>query len=118
MCIALKYGIWNVSKPGMEAVNTLAQGGYSPLAAMVLASRGICDRQQADDYLNCSASLVDPLKMTDMDKAVSRVKQAMAAGEKVGKNTLRRHAQTRNDSRIHVAHKARDIAGVLHIHFV
>ena len=83
MCIALKYGIWNVSKPGMEAVNALAQGGYSPLAAMVLASRGICDRQQADDYLNCSASLVDPLKMTDMDKAVSRVKQAMAAGEKV-----------------------------------
>ena len=83
MCIALKYGIWNVSQPGMEAVNALAQGGYSPLAAMVLASRGICDRQQADAYLNCSASLIDPLRMTDMDKAVTRVRRAMSAGEKI-----------------------------------
>ena len=83
MCIALKYGIWNVSKPGMEAVNTLAQGGYSPLAAMVLASRGICDRQQAEDYLNCGAALIDPMRMTDMDKAVARVRLAMSAGEKV-----------------------------------
>jgi hypothetical protein len=84
MCIALKYGIWNVSKPGMEAVNTLAQGGYSPLAAMVLASRGICDGHQADAYLNCGASLIDPMCMTDMDKAVARVRLAMSRGEKVG----------------------------------
>ena len=79
----MKYGIWNVSKPGMEAVNALAQGGYSPLAAMVLASRGICDENQADAYLGCTAALIDPMRMTDMDKAVARVKLAMDRGEKV-----------------------------------
>ena len=83
MCIALKYGIWNVSKPGMEAVNALAQGGYSPLAAMVLASRGICDGHQADAYLNCTASLIDPFCMTDMDKAAARVGLALERKEKV-----------------------------------
>ena len=83
MCIALKYGIWNVSTPGMEAVNALAQGGYAPLAAMVLASRNVCDKKQADAYLNCSASLIDPFRMTDMDRAAGRVGLAMARGEKV-----------------------------------
>ena len=83
MCIALKYGIWNVSKPGMEAVNALAQGGYSPLAAMVLASRGMCNGKQADAYLNCSASLLDPYLMTDMDRAARRVRRAMEKGERI-----------------------------------
>jgi len=83
MCIALKYGIWNVSTPGMEAVNTLAQGGYAPLAAMVLASRGICNEKQVDAYLNCSASLIDPFCMTDMNLAAGRVGLAMTRGEKV-----------------------------------
>ena len=83
MCIALKYGIWNVSKPGMEAVNALAQGGYAPLAAMVLASRGLESKNQADAYLGCDASLIDPFRMTDMDLAAGRVGLAMARGEKV-----------------------------------
>ena len=83
MCIALKYGIWNVSKPGMEAVNALAQGGYAPLAAMVLASRGLKSKNQADAYLGCDASLIDPFRMTDMDLAAGRVGLAMARGEKV-----------------------------------
>ena len=83
MCIALKYGIWNVSKPGMEAVNALAQGGYAPLAAMVLASRGLDSKERADAYLDCNASLIDPFCMTDMDLAAGRVGLAMARGEKV-----------------------------------
>ena len=83
MCIALKYGIWNVATPGMEAVNALAQGGYSPLAAMILASRGLESKKQADAYLNCDAALIDPFCMTDMDLAAGRVGLAMARGEKV-----------------------------------
>ena len=79
----MKYGIWNVSKPGMEAVNALAQGGYAPLAAMVLASRGLESKNQADAYLGCDASLIDPFRMTDMDLAAGRVGLAMARGEKV-----------------------------------
>ena len=83
MCVKLKYGIWNVSEPEAGAVNTLVGAGYAPLAAMVLASRGICDNHQAHKYLDCDAPLWDPFLMTDMDKAAGRVGLAMAMGEKI-----------------------------------
>ena len=41
MCGKVKYGIWNVNEPKAGAVNALVGSGYPPLAAMVLASRGI-----------------------------------------------------------------------------
>jgi len=83
MCIALKYGIWNVAEPEVSAVNTLVSGGYAPLAAMVLASRGIENGLQAQKYLDCSAPLLDPFLMTDMDLAAGRVGLAMSRGEKI-----------------------------------
>ena len=43
----MKYGIWNVAEPKVSAVNTLVSGGYAPLAAMVLASRGIREIRDA-----------------------------------------------------------------------
>ena len=83
MCIALKYGLWNVAEPEAGAVNALVSGGYAPLAAMVLASRGLQNAQAADQYLDCSASLPDPFLMTDMDLAAGRVGLAMSRGEKI-----------------------------------
>ena len=83
MCVNVKYGIWNVNEPDVSAVNTLVRTGYAPLAAMVLASRGICDSTQAHKYLDCNAPLPDPFLMTDMDKAAGRVGLAMAMGEKI-----------------------------------
>ena len=83
MCIALKYGIWNVTQPEVSAVNNLVTGGYAPLAAMILASRGIQDARQAENYLGCSAPLPDPFLMTDMDLAAGRVGLAMSRGEKI-----------------------------------
>ena len=53
MCVNVKYGIWNVNEPDPGAVNTLVRSGYAPLAAMVLASRGIHDNVQAHKYLDC-----------------------------------------------------------------
>ena len=79
----VKYGIWNVTQPEAGAVNTLVSGGYAPLAAMVLASRGISDVSQAKKYLDCNAPLLDPFLMTDMDLAAGRVGLAMARGEKI-----------------------------------
>ena len=79
----MKYGIWNVSQPGAEAVNALVGCGYKPLTAMVLASRGIRDGKSAGEYLRCDAPLVDPFRMTDMDKAVGRVALAMARNETI-----------------------------------
>ena len=51
----LKYGTWKTTQPGMDAVNALVAGGYAPLAAMVLASRGIGSESQANAYLDADA---------------------------------------------------------------
>ena len=83
MCGNVKYGIWNVNEPDPGSVNALVGAGYAPLAAMVLASRGIRDSAQANRYLDCSAPLPDPFLMTDMDRAAGRVGLAMAQGEKI-----------------------------------
>ena len=83
MCIALKYGIWNLAQPDTAAVNCLVGCGYAPLTAMVLASRGITDRAGAARYLDCSVSLIDPFAMTDMALAAGRVGLAMSRGEKI-----------------------------------
>ena len=83
MCIALKYGIWNTQPLEAGAVNALVTGGYPPLPAMVLASRGLTDPKKAQAYLSCDAELYDPFLMTDMDKAVARVQQAIDRGEKI-----------------------------------
>ena len=79
----MKYGIWKTATPKPDAVNALVQGGYAPLAAMVLASRGIERKEQADTYLDSTALLLDPFLMTDMAPAVQRVRFAMERGEKI-----------------------------------
>ena len=79
----MKYGIWNVSQPGVEAVNALVRGGYAPLTAMILACRGMKDEKQAAAYLDCAGAMPDPFRMTDMDLAAGRVGLAMARGEKI-----------------------------------
>jgi len=79
----VKYGIWNVTEPGSGAVNALVQGGYTPLAAMVLASRGIRDPKEARAQLDCSCELPDPFLMTDMALAAGRVGFAMSENEKI-----------------------------------
>ena len=79
----MKYGIWKTATPGMDAVNALVQGGYAPLAAMVLASRGLEEPSQAHRYLDCNAPLLDPMLLTDMALAAGRVGLAMERGEKI-----------------------------------
>ncbi len=83
MCIALKYGVWNVSNPDMNAVNAFVSAGYTPLSAMILASRGMTTPKDAHDYLDCNAHMADPFRMVDMDKAAGRVGLAMTRGEKI-----------------------------------
>ena len=79
----MKYGVWNVAQPGAEAVNTLVSQGYAPLAAMVLAARGLESKKQAQAYLDCNAALEDPFLMKDMDLAAGRVGLAMTRKEKI-----------------------------------
>ena len=79
----MKYEIWNVSPHDVASVNALLQGGYTPLAAMVLASRGLSNPHDAEGYLSCDSALVDPFAMKDMDLAAARLALAMTGGEKI-----------------------------------
>ncbi len=79
----MKYGEWKVSTPEMGAVNALVTGGYAPLTAMILASRGMDTPKKAQAYLSCSTPLPDPYLLTDMAAAAGRVGLAMTRGEKI-----------------------------------
>ena len=79
----LKYGTGNVSQPKTDAVNAVVGGGFPPLAAMILASRGLQTPEQAKAYLNCDCDLLDPFLLTDMHLAAGRVALAMTKGEKI-----------------------------------
>ena len=64
-------------------MNALVGGGYAPLAAMILASRGLTTPEKANAYLDCTCTLLDPFLMTDMHLAAGRVGLAMTRGEKI-----------------------------------
>ena len=81
MCIALKYGVWNISAPQISAVNALVGCGYSPLTAMILSARGLSDKRTAENYLGTNCPMPDPFLMTDMALAAGRVGLAMSKGE-------------------------------------
>lgn len=83
MWIDVKYGVWNVGEGAQIAVNALAEGGYAPLAAMVLAARGIQAPAQAEAVLGFDTPLPDPFSLTDMAAAAGRVGLAMTRGEKI-----------------------------------
>ena len=83
MCIALKYGVWNVGVPEANAVNSLVSKGYSPLSAMILSARGMKSPEDAYAYLDCDCEMPDPFLMTDMDLAAGRVGVAISRGEKI-----------------------------------
>ena len=83
MCIALKYGVWNVGVPEANAVNSLVGKGYSPLSAMILSARGMKSPEDAYAYLDCDCEMPDPFLMTDMDLAAGRVGVAISRGEKI-----------------------------------
>ena len=79
----MKYGVWNVTTPSAEGVNALVGSGYSPLTAMILSGRGICDPQSAHNLLACDGAMPDPYAMTDMANAAGRVALALDRGEKI-----------------------------------
>ena len=83
MCIAVKYGIWNVSTPAAQGVARLREAGYPELAARVLASRGVCDPETAHSCLDCSCPLPSPFLLTGMDMAAGRVGVAIQKRERI-----------------------------------
>lgn len=83
MCVIVKYGIWNVSKPTPQGVNSLCAAGYPELAARILSARGIETAAAAHECLDCNCELPSPYLLTEMDVAAGRVGMAMSAHEKI-----------------------------------
>lgn len=72
-----------VAHPAAEAVQRLASElQVPPLIARILVNRGIADARAANAFFQPQFSdLHDPFLMTDMDRAVARVAQAVATKE-------------------------------------
>lgn len=84
----MKYDSWkipNIAASGINADERLVADGLPPLLAAVLASRGMSDLEQAREFLcgGSAAQLHDPMLMRDMDRAVGRIRQAVAENELV-----------------------------------
>lgn len=80
----MKYTQWKTAEWSAEAYEHLKKQGVPFLVAAVLCSRGLRTLEQASSFLSWHPRLLcDPFLMKDMDKAVSRIRLALARGEKI-----------------------------------
>jgi single-stranded-DNA-specific exonuclease len=78
------FGEWKVGTFSDENMAELQKQGYSKLLAALLCARGLSAPDKAKEYMRHDIGLlIDPMLMTDMDKAVARIRQAVANKEKV-----------------------------------
>jgi len=75
----MKYDSWKIENPRPRAVDI---PGLTPLLSALLSARNITAAEDVQNLLNPGAELLhDPFLMKDMDKAVSRIRQAIENGE-------------------------------------
>lgn len=76
---------WIVKDSNPDMRDSLSSSlNISKVTAQLLINRGIETHEAASDFLKCSlSSCHDPFLFKDMDKAVSRIKTAMADGERI-----------------------------------
>ncbi len=79
----MKFSEWQVRKTDRAAIARLEAGGFSPLTAAVLCSRGYTDPEEAGAFLRADAPPIDPFLMRDMDKVAARLRSALDAHEKI-----------------------------------
>lgn len=80
----MKFRKWNIHTPASQDVETLQNAGYPYLLSTVLAARGILTAEDAAEFLDRERSLtISPMRMRDMDKAVTRIQQAIANDETI-----------------------------------
>ena len=78
--------IWKL-REGANAENVRqlsSELGVDPVLAELLVQRGVCTFEQARSFFRPDLKdLHDPFLMTDMDKAVERVRKAVLEGERI-----------------------------------
>jgi single-stranded-DNA-specific exonuclease len=77
---------WVFARADRDASSRLARGlNISPLTATLLVNRGVREPADARSFLSPDlASLVDPLRLNDMARAVDRLEAAVKGSEPVG----------------------------------
>ena len=73
----MNYPAWQLKKADPAAETSLAGAGCGVLLRRVLAARGCTDPAAAQALLGQGESLSDPFLLTDMDKAVVRIQEAI-----------------------------------------
>lgn len=81
----MKIKRWVIAAPDEACVRALQRdGGFPPLAAAVLAARGVTSCAQAETYLSCDPKgLNDPFALPDMALAVETIRDAVSRGERI-----------------------------------
>ncbi|MCK9419499.1 MAG: single-stranded-DNA-specific exonuclease RecJ [Nitrospirae bacterium] len=76
---------WVLAESDNGAAAALAESaGLHPLIARLLVNRGISDPSEASTFLACDLSAMsDPGIFSQMEKAVGRIRSAIAGGEKI-----------------------------------
>ncbi|MCI8648944.1 MAG: single-stranded-DNA-specific exonuclease RecJ [Anaerotruncus sp.] len=75
---------WERKPVNEAAVGRIVQGlKQQTVVARVLAARGYDTLEKAAEFLSQTEELSDPFSICDMDKAVQRIQQAVADGERV-----------------------------------
>ena len=64
-------------------VQRLCAAGYAPLTALVLSGRGCRTPEQAHQLLGTDSALDDPLKMKEMERAVTVIRRALEQKKKI-----------------------------------
>lgn len=79
------FGAWQVGVSDPASARAIAEAGCcGRLTAALLAARGVHTPEEAREFLREDIGLLhDPMRMADMDKAVRRVREAVAKGEHV-----------------------------------
>ena len=75
---------WVYSKNNRDKAMMLAEEcGIDSFTAYLFCSAGICDPFEIDEFLSDEVMLSDPYAFADIEKAASRISDAISAGEKI-----------------------------------
>ena len=78
----MNYSKWKISNGICTENAALTEAGFTPLLAAILSIRGMNDATEAQQFLcGGTETLIDPMLLKDMDKAVSRINAAINTGE-------------------------------------
>ena len=80
----MRFRNWEIGGFDRDAAVEFYRKGINPLVSVFLASRGITDLESARVILgDVPTDIHDPFLITDMDKAVARISDAVEKGERI-----------------------------------